>query len=742
MLAFFHRYQRFFFIFVTVMVVSSFAFFGVFDALSSDQKIAPDRKITEAVDGSAVMLSSLQGLSRMIASDCLDVGDRQNLCNDGVVRNDILKTGICDLLVGEYFDSLKDDFQYRLDRAKRFKGYENPQAAFISARAVWDRFMPAISHELDALQAQDQVSIATFSHLLTLYEKQMLCPPEFVKKVLMYYSSQASWMQPDPYLSHYDLSLFGFHSIADWFGSNFIDLSAQFILNGAKVAQSKGYQVSLEEAKSDLEKNFLHAAQNLKQSPKITWDQYLRSRGFDVNEAAESWRLVLLFRRYFQGVGNSSFTDQLVYRDFASFARESSVIDQYEWPEELRLKTGDDLVAFQAYIQAIGGSFKTLSLPANISPLKTIEEKTPNLVQASYKCKIAQVSLEEIGLRASMKQLLEWQLDLSHWELLTTHFSFLHPAETKEERFACLDSLSTEKKIQLDLFSRLEWAKENRSAIDAQLREASAVETEISLSSHWISLPTIQDPQELCRLIDLASMGDEDAKHLLEKYSDTGRIFYRFESIEKIQDFHVLTFKEAKALGIAKILADAFLEKAYQKMGTKGSEKKPLSSMKEEVALFALADLIHAIGKEGESLAYYAQHRLEKVARQAKEALQKQGEDSKWLAMKDEDPLTSQFKLEKSKRLIHKTTKDEWMKEQLLMMSPNQWSNIYVPSDGDITFFYFEKKEGCSEPILEQILMGREVISSDAKRYVAQRLLTKFKKSKSIVIPIYNKEIQ
>ena len=142
MLGFFQKYQRVFFIFVTVMVVASFAFFGVFDTLSNNDRTVEDRQIGETVDGSPMMLLEVQRLSRFIATDAEDdspyFNGTANLCNDGVIRNDLLRTGISDLLVSDYFTVMKGDLKQRLDRAKRYRVYENPEAPFISARAVWD----------------------------------------------------------------------------------------------------------------------------------------------------------------------------------------------------------------------------------------------------------------------------------------------------------------------------------------------------------------------------------------------------------------------------------------------------------------------------------------------------------------------------------------------------------------------------------------------------------------------------
>ncbi len=752
MLGFFQRYQRFFFIFVTVIVVASFAFFGALDTFARNDKELADVQIGEIFDGSPMMRLEVQNLSRFLATDSEDTLENlrsmPNLCNDGVIRKDLLRTGIADLLVAEYFEGLREDLKQRQDRAERYRGYEHPEAPFISVRSVWDQFIPSIPKELDAMKGEKEVSLATFSHLSHLYQQQASCPPEFLKRVLMYYANQASWVKPDPYLQYADLSLFGFHSVSDWFGSNFVDLCSQFILNGAKLAEKKGYQVTSDEAKGDLLRNFqvsMQAHKN-KYDPSLTWRDLLQALGMQEKDAVESWRKVLLFRRYFHTVGEATFVDSLPYRDFAAFAKESFVVQKYGLPSSLHLKTAQDLFDFQVYLHSIGGKLNEISLPTRFLEKETIEKQTPEFVQTTYKMKVARVSLQEVGLQATLKQVIDWQIKEENWKLLVAEFPFLEKMQTREERFHRLENLSLEQRKKVDSVARLHWARQNSQAVEEQLSKAPFVEKTVFVAQNWISLSDISHPRELGILFDLAANGEIEMKRLLEKYSDREDVFYRFESIEKIEEAHILTFKEAKELGVATLVADRFLETEYQKIRSqfpsqfqvKEGEWKLFSSVKEDVARIVFKDLIRKIGKEKESLAYYALHRLEIPAKEALAAFQKNRET----LPSCEDPIQNQFKFVKNECVIQRTTKDEWMKEQVFIMTPNEWSPVYVPADGEITFFYFERKQENQEPILEQISFSKEVIAADAQKYVASSLLTKTKQKKSIVIPMHNQEVE
>ena len=69
------------------------------------------------------------------------------------------------------------------------------------------------------------------------------------------------------------------------------------------------------------------------------------------------------------------------------------------------------------------------------------------------------------------------------------------------------------------------------------------------------------------------------------------------------------------------------------------------------------------------------------------------------------------------------------MKEHALMMIPNQWSPIQIPSVGAISFFYLKGKTPIQEPVLEQMNFGYEILAADAERVLAEHLLQQIHKN-------------
>jgi hypothetical protein len=752
MLEFFRKYQRYFFIAITVVVIASFSLFGTYSTFSKNEK-REDTVVAHAVDGSPMMLSEVRALSRFIGTDREDRpghGLLPNLCNDGVIRHDLLTPGVADLLAAAYFEAMKPGLDARLDRAKRYRHYAHPRVKNLSAEAVWNQFLPEMGHALESLKEEKEAGVHTFSHLARLYRQQQYLTPETLKKIL-YYQHQQLGLQIDPALLHADLSLFGYQSLSDWFGSEFLTLSAEFILNGAALAEKKGFEVTLEEAKGDLLVNFQSSLQRIhppgKAQPEISFSEHLRSLGFEEKGAAEVWRKVLLMRKYFQGVAQTTFIDRLSFKDYASYARETATLRLYRWPEPLRLKNMEDLIQFQFYIAAVALPLSDpLGLPDQIKAKEVVEEDYPELVQATYKAKVKDASLSQVALRTQVLEVWEWELEEKNWDALKGVFPFLPVGSSREERFESLEKLSAEKRSQVDSYARLRILEQHPEWSDAALDAMATVERTVSISKASSS-PRVEKPWRLYGLLQQAASGDGAAKEALLRYSDDGKTVHRFEEVEELLSPHILTFADAKSQGLLSEMADRSLTAAYSKMRGKHPARfqsengswKPFSEVKSEVAKLYFADVFRAI--EGQEMREWtdelrAEMRLYSATRTAYQELQSDPAQGSNLATRTATrTMDDQFKLEESEISVQRTRQEEWMKEKAFLMMPNVWSPIRVPPGGELSFFYLIDKKPCETPILEQITFGKQSIAADAQRYMAEKLLETISKSHSILLP-------
>lgn len=666
MLEFLRTYQRYFFFVITFVVIASFTFFGTYSTFGPSEE-RPDRVIGSKIDGSPLKQSEVQVLARFLSTDREDPkvgrGPIPNLCNDGVIRKDFLKGRLAELLVRQYLDLLRPALASRLDLAKRFRTYAHPEAPYLSAKAIWDHLSPEINRELAALQEEKDVSAATFSHLAKLFVLQSQLHPETLRRILIYQHQQFPWLTIDQNLSTQDLALFGFHSATDWFGRDFVDLVAEFILNTAVAAEQKGYSVSLEEAKGDLIHTFQESMQKAPVKPDLNFHAHLRSLGMDEKLAAESWKNVLLFRRYFQDVGEAAFVDSLPYKDFSEFSKETAVVQKYEWP--IALRNGKDLAEFQFYLNAVCPK-ESGKWPSSFLSVEEVGKKVPELVETAFKAQVVEITKSQVGLRATLRQVLDWQTDGANWSALRKEFS-LPEAKSKEERFKVLEKLDPKSRVQIDAFARSAIVDLNPSWIDEALAAAPLKEQTWSVSG----------------LNPLPVLKKEGS-------------YFRIENPEKAEETHILPFAKARPF---------LAQKVGEVKGELPPEKNP----------FFLA------------------------AQEAIASIQKNPDDSRWV-QSGQDPLADQFKLRKEQQSILRTSKENWMKEQAFIMFPNVWSPIHAAEDGQIVFFYLQEKKVTPAPMLDILAMGKETLASDAKAYVAERLLETIQMKNAMVIPVQKEE--
>lgn len=525
MLEFFRRYQRYFFLVVTVILIASFAFFGTYGTFDQVEE-AEDWAVSKSVSGSTIMFSEVQKLSRFIASDRMDsFGSRglpPNLCNDGVIRNDLLKDRIGDVIVSKYFDALKGDFEARLDVAKRYRHYAHPQAPeFLNAKNVWNHFAPEISQNIDALKQEESATPKVFYLLKELYLSGSQLNPEMLRQILIHQHKQCSWLSVDQTLTNRDLGIFGFHSASDWFGNNFVDLAAEFILNAASAAYEKGYRVSLVEAKGDLIHHFQESLESIKRhnpNHNIHFHEHLRSLGFDEKSAVQCWQKVLLFRKYFRDVGEAAFVDRMPYREFSEYANSSALVEVYKWP--IQIQSSQDLAEFKFYLKAISENPEEI-LPTGLKTVSEVEKKYPELVRTRYKAQVAEVSKDKLALKIPVKELWSWQTEEKNWKKLKKEFS-LEAANDADERFLHLNSIDPNLRAKIDAFSRFSIVDEHPEWIEVALDEA--LYNERSWDVYGNSDPIYSKKDTYTRIKDLQIVEDrhilpyKDAKRALAKY--------------------------------------------------------------------------------------------------------------------------------------------------------------------------------------------------------------------------------
>lgn len=716
MLEFFRRYQKLFFVLVTILVSASFLFFGAFDAFMNVSE-EEDSVVGLAIDGSEIRSSSLRALARFLASDIYDVGKNStppNLLNDGVVRNDLIATGVAETLVRKGFHLVREELSKKVEKTRSFRPYEHPGAPFLSAQAVWEQTAPAINRERSLLQSTVEMNEETFGHLASLYQYQAALPSEWLRRVLLIQEQQYKWLKPDAALKQTDLSLFGFHSLSDWFGNRFVDLMAEFIYNASIAAQEKNYEVSLSEAKADLRRKFAESIQRFQSGSApllLTYREQLRLLGLDENKAAKLWKQVLLFRRYFQDMGASAFLDRLPYAEFSAVATEKASIEMYRWPTCFQFRSALDLLTFQTYVTRIGvpDPAHPLALPQAIRSIDVIERESPELISVDYTAKVSVVDTREVGLRAPIQELWKFETSDKIWGRLKKEFSFLPKKNSSkmEERFQALESLGAVERTQVDLFARRLWVDAHPEWIDEALNNAVGEEKHLSLSAGAIAYPHIEDSKRLGSLFERILTAPEEALAELQHVASKEAVF-RFENIAKVSDRKIKTFEEALQDGSIRKITDRVIQASKQ------------TGSPEEIAASLLKDLKKAIGADIEGTPFTAR-RFQKMAEEARNAVQNTREHPQWIRTAGEDPLLAQFKLERVEQEVSRSGKEDWVSKQAFSLAPNEASPVHL-SEGNTFFFYLKERKASEEPIFEKLMIGKQGLAAEVHRTLAEAI--------------------
>lgn len=335
----------------------------------------------------------------------------------------------------------------------------------------------------------------------------------------------------------------------------FLHLVAQFLVNAAKIAGERGYQVTKEAARAELLQNAYLAICSVEagrgytlQDAHTYMQSQLRALGLTEERGVDVWKKVMLFRRLFNDLKSLSFLDPSIAEDFRRMATESAEIEVHELPESLRFKDPISQQKFLVYLDAVRKE-KTSFLPTQFLSAEELEKKYPQLVQKRYQLEWKEVKKEEIAQRVPLRQIWDWQLENGHWELLQKKFPLLakEKASTREEKFAALEKLKSEERSKLDRFARLHIVDEHPEWIEEAFAHATLHNEEVSIRLKGGELPFAAeiDPTLLISLLDSANVP-------FKWKSEEGDFHYQFHAVTRPKEKEVLTFVEAsrgEALG-------------------------------------------------------------------------------------------------------------------------------------------------------------------------------------------------
>ena len=759
MLQFFRRYQKFFLVILTVMIVISFSFFGTYDAITSPTQ-NDGKAVFVASDGEEFSRFELEEMVLFLKSDNIDKLYHGgvwglNFLNDGVIREDFLESGMGEILAYQYRDTLREDLNQRHQQEQRFTPYQHPQAKFVSAEAIWTMFSPEVKEHFDLLKrASDPTTREALAARAKLFIEEKQFPPAVMRQMLDRQQRQYDWIQYDQSLAQTDLSLFGYHTVEDWFGPRFLHLVAQVVIDSAKLAEQKGYKVTKGEAQADLLRNAQISFQQLGGSSNLPFansgqylQEQLRRMQMSDTKAVEIWQRVMLFRRLFHDVGNSVFTDAMLYRSFNNYASQSTEIDLYKLPEAWNLTSFKDMQQAEIYLNAVAerGNSNSLEMPTTARSAADVAQKYPELVQKRYLINLTSVDIKQLETHVTLRSMWEWQGKEASWEALVEEFPDLgqKKAGTAEERLAVISDLDPMTRTRVDVFSRAAIVKEHPEWIDEGLNDGAKEKMVLAvrMKEGYLPIKGNVDRKAFMSLLD-----SENEASLL-RYTADSLNYYRVEVLERGEKQEVLTLAEAKKDGTLEtltrnILQERFNQERLRNSSAYGNAETRFITVRDEVAENYFSDLISKLkAKHGEPkkeegknpLDGLAKKRMQVFMEQAAQAIQQPDGPSQFVSQgtreEDAEALTErklmgeQWKLEKITREAQRDSEDEIEVEELFARKEGSWSPVFSTNKGTLAFYQVARQLPSDATVGSKLDAAQKMLSSEARRLLLSDVL-------------------
>lgn len=529
MLSFFRKYQKFFFLFVTVIIVSSFAFFGTYQAFAPSKKVK-DETLFVTNEGRKITQSYVQDFVRFLSLEPLSVRSFANILNDQVITKDFIETELAHLLIKGAKDKISDDFAKKHQKEKNFRPYKHPLISEISAENVWMTFAPQLKQELGHFtKLDDGKSDEAIASRLSLFLMERRFPGELLSYILRYQEKEITEMPKDPRLAGENLALFGYKDLNDWFGPTFIEAAANAIIKGADFARQQGYQVSKEEIVAEILTRREKAFQYYKNQWDNSYTLYqdcLKLLQMDELKVMSILEDILLFRRLFADVSGVNLVDTFALKKFYGKAHECVEAEIVQLPIELIFNNDTDLKRFEVYLKAVSGEREnTLALPEKFDSVSKIKERNPELIATEYQMDLVHVSKKELEGKVTVKATWDWE------EKNKDAFSELKDFET----------LDKDKRVALDAFARKKIVESHPEWVGFALQSKAKEEKKLVLHRQ-------SKKKKLEGISDVAALVEQLEKGEVTEYSQDNENYYSFKLKDKSDV--LLSFKEATEEGI------------------------------------------------------------------------------------------------------------------------------------------------------------------------------------------------
>lgn len=614
MFSFFRRYQRAIYFVITAVIILSFSFFGTYSAFTSRK--GEDPVVLRLKDGTRMTRSEFTDFVHFLSMDSLSLGERgavpSNPLNDGVLANDIIATGIGEVLVKRFLPEFQGEWQHKRTRERAFQPYRHPNAPFVSAMQVWSYFAPDLKEAFEqyhSFSTEDALEMYRKKAALFLAERQF--PPFFLRQVLAHQMQQFEWLEPDVSLETRPLGLFGYTQVSDWFGAKFVDKSCEFIIQTAALARESGVKVTQAEALASLYQNAQKALQRLPQQSEMSADELfrrtLRECNMDQSRAIAVWSDVLLFRRALIELPLNIVVNNQPFESFLHYESEGAEIECFQLQPPFRLQSMRDLFKVEQWISSVGvrgtsGTTPLLHHPEKFRSPEEVMVSWPEFVERKFVINFSSVTFDDLAKNIRLRDIWNWEVENGNWERLVKEIPQLAEKEDvdRESRLRALDRLSPQLRSKADSLAKESLIATHPQWLEESLSKAKMEDRPVCIRMVGGNLPFegIKDRPALIAELMKASIGE--IPQSLRTYTQDGKHFYRIQVLDRATSDSLVPLPDLLGDGTLDRVLDRVLEAAYPKVRSErpsdyrkeGGEWKPFSEVKEKVGEAYFAPLL------------------------------------------------------------------------------------------------------------------------------------------------------
>lgn len=737
MLGFLRKNQKYFLLFISIVIITSFLFVGINQRIPKGEA-KKEILLGRGVDGSSIYVKEIEQMVRFCITDRFDRPSKKNgiinFLNDGVIRKDIIENGLAPLLLENDFDRIQPELQDKLCQFQKFSSYIHPENPSISLENIYARFTPELLETLQRFRMNTEISPFVFSEIVSMYRQQQKLQPELIRQFLVY-EEKVSKVRPDPHLINKDLQLFHAYSLDEWFGKKFIELTCQFIHHCALEAKHRGYSISLDETRKELQQKSYDALQSLAGKEKLSiedfssyYHQMIHLLGMQEEEVLHIWQKVMLFRRLMQDIVHGVVFEGSGLSDYFTYAKEKISITKYQIPKSLICKNIWDILQLQLYITKTSLDENTLHLPDECLPIAEIKSHTPELIEHAYEISIIEKTLPDLFQHISLQEMWKWQMD--NWDLLQDTFVDIRSyiSDVPGDRLHYLDGLDHALRMRIDEFAKKQILKADPARIEEILSST-------PFDNRVITVPIFGNSAALkgfTNNVELIAFLDEYAENklLVQKIDFDREIFYQIQGVTKKNE-SVIAFACAKERGILNDLLYKELQNFYTSHADL-KDKRPFEEIKELIGLkkyqslfqqlddWAMANINDPV--KGSDM--YIKYRLYPWLLNQRDAMQQNPQ------ICSTSTYGEQWNLEKSISVVTRAeAKLEKIPEENFDFPINSWSPICSFNEEKVGFFQVSNRIfPTKEEFTSFILNNQSMLFLEMKQELTRELLQNFPK--------------